>query len=204
MGGRKATARARVSALLALLCATLLAYANGANDNFKGVATLLGSGVSDYRKALSWATVTTFAGSIAAMGLSSQLVMTFSGKLLVSAPTLAPPGFPLAVCAACAATVLLASRLGAPISTTHALVGSLLGAALVVPGSSIEWAKAGAQIFLPLAAGPLVALISAVALYPMFSFARGRLGITRETCVCVGGDWVPQAQAATSIAAASF
>ena len=29
-----------------------LAYANGANDNFKGVATLLGSGTTDYRGAL--------------------------------------------------------------------------------------------------------------------------------------------------------
>ena len=40
-----------------------LAYANGANDNFKGVATLFGSGTSDYKKALLWATITTFLGS---------------------------------------------------------------------------------------------------------------------------------------------
>ena len=43
--------------LLAVFC---LAYANGANDNFKGVATLLGSGTTSYRKALLWATLTTF------------------------------------------------------------------------------------------------------------------------------------------------
>jgi len=41
-----------------------LAYSNGANDNFKGVATLYGSGTAVYRKALIWATVTTFAGSL--------------------------------------------------------------------------------------------------------------------------------------------
>src|SRR5262249_38991040 len=34
-----------------------LAYANGANDNFKGVATLFGSGTADYRAALLWATL---------------------------------------------------------------------------------------------------------------------------------------------------
>ncbi len=40
--------------LVALLVAVaLLAYANGANDNFKGVATLLGSGTCNYRQALS-------------------------------------------------------------------------------------------------------------------------------------------------------
>ena len=47
-----------------------LAYANGANDNFKGVATLFGSRTTDYRTALRWATVTTLAGSCAAVLLS--------------------------------------------------------------------------------------------------------------------------------------
>jgi len=32
-----------------------IAFANGANDNFKGVATLFGSGTTDYRKAVWWA-----------------------------------------------------------------------------------------------------------------------------------------------------
>lgn len=179
--------------LLGLTCVAALAYANGANDNFKGVATLFGSGVSDYRKALNWATAATFAGSIAALWLTAQLVAAFSGKLFVSAQTLALPGFGVAVCAACAMTVLLATRLGLPVSTTHALAGGLLGAAFVAPESLIDWSRAGKQIFLPLAVGPLVALAAAMALYPALSFARERLGITRQTCVCIGGEWVPQA-----------
>ncbi len=36
-----------------LLAAALLAYANGANDNFKGVATLFGCGAPKYRGALA-------------------------------------------------------------------------------------------------------------------------------------------------------
>ena len=39
-------------------------FANGANDNVKGVATLFGSGTTNYRRALLWATVTTGAGSV--------------------------------------------------------------------------------------------------------------------------------------------
>jgi PiT family inorganic phosphate transporter len=31
-----------------------LSFANGSNDDFKGVATLLGSGTTNYRKALLW------------------------------------------------------------------------------------------------------------------------------------------------------
>jgi PiT family inorganic phosphate transporter len=178
---------------LALLLVAAVAYANGANDNFKGVATLFGSGVADYRKALNWATAATAAGSIAAIWLTAELVAAFSGKLFVSAPTLALPGFGLAVCAACAATVLLATRLGLPISTTHALAGALLGAALAAPGSVVDWAKAGRQIFLPLGVGPLVAIAAAMALYPLLSVARRTFGLTRQTCVCVGNEWVPQA-----------
>ena len=40
-------------ALAAGLLALFLAYANGANDNYKGVATLYGSGVASYRTALA-------------------------------------------------------------------------------------------------------------------------------------------------------
>jgi len=190
-----------MSPLLAAICAVMLAYANGANDNFKGVATLLGSGISQYRQALSWATATTLAGSIAAIWFTAQLVATFSGKLFVSAQTLSTPGFPLSVCAACAATVLLASRIGAPISTTHALAGSLLGAAFAAPGSTVDWSRAGSQIFLPLAVGPVVAFASASIVYPIFSAVRARIGITRETCVCIGQEWIPQAQLAGGAAA---
>jgi PiT family inorganic phosphate transporter len=182
-----------MSLILALALIAALAYANGANDNFKGVATLFGSGVSAYRKALNWATAATFAGSIAAIGIAAHLVAAFSGQLFVSAQTLALPGFGVAVCAACATTVLLATRAGLPISTTHALAGSLIGAAVAVPESAIDWSRAGRQIFLPLGVGPFVALAAAAVLYPVLSFARGRLGITRQTCVCVGGEWIPHA-----------
>lgn len=50
--------------LIAAVC--FLAYANGANDTFKGVASLFGSRTCGYRAAIGWATVTTLAGSIAA------------------------------------------------------------------------------------------------------------------------------------------
>ena len=179
--------------LIALGCVAALAYANGANDNFKGVATLFGSGVADYKKALNWGTAATAAGSIGAIWFTAQMVAAFSGKQFVSPETLALPGFGVAVCAACAATVLLATRLGLPISTTHALAGGLLGAAFAAPESVVNWAKAGKSIFLPLGVGPLVSISLAMLLYPLFTFARKKMGITRATCVCVGNEWVPQA-----------
>ena len=69
--------------IASLLAAILLAYANGANDNFKGVATLFGSRTTNYRRALNWACSTTLAGSIAAVWIAQELLETFSGRGLV-------------------------------------------------------------------------------------------------------------------------
>ena len=84
----------------------LLAYANGANDNFKGVATLLGSHTTSYRRALIWATVTTALGSVTALALARGLLEAFRGKGLVPPEVVADPSFSMAVALAAGATVL--------------------------------------------------------------------------------------------------
>lgn len=69
-----------------IFSALFLSYANGSNDNFKGVATLLGSGTTSYKRALIFGTVTTFAGSLTALLISSTLLISFSGKLKFRTP----------------------------------------------------------------------------------------------------------------------
>jgi hypothetical protein len=49
-------------------------YSNDANDNFKGVASLFGSRTRSYKTAISWATITTGTGSIAAIFLAQSLL----------------------------------------------------------------------------------------------------------------------------------
>src|SRR3990172_4259446 len=55
---------------LTFFAVCFLAYSNGANDNFKGVASLFGSRTCGYRTAITWATVTTSVGSVAAIFLA--------------------------------------------------------------------------------------------------------------------------------------
>src|SRR6516164_6886558 len=98
-----------------------VAYANGANDNFKGVATLFGSGVADYRKALWWATAATLAGSLMATILAARLISVFQGKGLVPDELIHSPNFLASVVLGAAITVFAATRIGMPISTTHSL-----------------------------------------------------------------------------------
>ena len=169
--------------LAAVLC---LAYANGANDNFKGVATLFGSGTTDYRRALAWATITTLLGSLTAVFLAGTLLKSFTGKGLVDAELAATVDYGAAVALGAGLTVLLATRLGMPISTTHSLVGTLIGAGWAA-GSAINITTLGNGFFAPLLFSPFLALGVTGLLYPLFSYARRRFGVTAETCLCVGG-----------------
>ena len=89
-----------------------LAYANGANDVSKGVATLVGGGVTTYRRGLAWGTLWTVAGALLGLVVSVGLVRMFTTDLLV-----APPDdelFPLAVAAARSAGSSLRRARGYP------------------------------------------------------------------------------------------
>lgn len=163
-----------------------LAYSNGANDNFKGVATLFGSGTTLYRPALTLATMATFAGSLCSIFLVAVLVKSFSGKGLVSDEIAGSTDFLLAVALGSGATVMLATVLGFPISTTHSLIGALIGAGIVGVGRAIDLGVLGRNFFLPLLMSPLVAVTLSGVFYLAFRFARRSLGVTKETCICVG------------------
>lgn len=171
--------------VIVFLAGLLLAYFNGANDNFKGVATLFGSGTTDYRRALAWATVTTFLGSITAVLLAGKLIKVFSGKGLVDDSLVANADYTAAVALGAGLTVLLATRIGMPISTTHSLVGALVGAGIVA-GSPIHLGQLGGSFFLPLLLSPPLAVLATVISYPVFRSIRRATSISAETCLCVG------------------
>jgi inorganic phosphate transporter, PiT family len=175
-----------------VVCGALfLAYSNGANDNFKGVATLYGSDTLGHRAALILATITTFLGSLTALFFGAALVASFSGKGLVPDSVVGDPAFLGAVGVGAAGTVLLATRVGFPISTTHALVGALLGAGLVEAGAAVSFEQLGKTFVAPLLFSPAIAAALASAEYPALSQLRQRLGITRQTCVCAGDELIP-------------
>lgn len=122
------------------LVIAFLAYANGANDNFKGVATLFGSGTASFKRAISWATICTLAGSFCAVALAGTLLKNFSGKGLIEETLVIKPEFASCVAVGAGLTVLVATRFGLPISTTHGLLGALLGTGIAA-GSEIDSSK---------------------------------------------------------------
>ncbi len=182
---------------LVMVAAGLLSFANGANDNFKGVATLWGAGRTSYRRALAWATLFTFLGSLAAVWLGSGLAAKFSGAKLVSKDVYTQMPFLAAVALAATVTVLLASRLGLPISTTHALTGALVGAGVAAAGfAQVKFGVLGSGVVLPLLFSPIAALVLTLAVYPLVT----KLASNRD-CLCVDE---PKAVAITAAAGPSL
>lgn len=181
---------------IALVAAALLvAFVNGANDNMKGVATLYGSGVLSYPRALALATVSTAAGSLASLVLAQGLVHVFSAKGIVP-DALVDTRLMTAVAMAAALTVLLATRLGFPVSTTHALVGGIAGAGIVAAGSQLDVRALAGSVVVPLVAGPLAGVVLAGIGVRAGSRVLGRIAAADVECVCV--DVEPLAVGATA------
>ena len=184
--------------LFLITAAVALAYANGANDNFKGVATVYGAGVLSFQSARIVATVATLCGAIIAIVLAESLARAFSGRGLVSAALVSSPLFACAVAVGAATTVFIATRIGMPISTTHTLVGGLAGVGFFVAPDAMNGGALIQQFVLPLAAGPLVALALSLGLNA-WALRFWREPVAAETCICV----VP-AQIATAAQASAL
>lgn len=170
---------------LIFIAVTWVAYSNGANDNMKGVATLVGSKTLSYRKALMLTTTVTLLGSLTAILLAGALLKVFSGKGLVPIELVSNPVFLFSVAVGAAFTVWLATIKGFPISTTHALTGALVGSGLALSSIGIEWAVLGTKFFIPLMISPFLAVLLSASLNLIFKSTK-KLFARSKVCVCVG------------------
>ena len=166
--------------ILLIAVALFLAFGNGANDNFKGFATVWGSDSLSYRQALILATAATAAGSVLSLYLAHGLVQQFSGKGLLPQAMLDTPQFLASVGLGAAMTVIIATRAGLPISTTHALIGGLVGAGLAASPQELQFAKLGQAFVLPLVLSPLLA-----AGLGLLSYRVLRLRSKTTDCACL-------------------
>ena len=99
-------------------------------------------------------------------------------------------------------TVIVATVLGFPISTTHALTGAIIGSGLVAAGPEVNFRALGKGFLLPLLLSPFLAVVAAALFYVLLRWLRLRLGITKEWCICVGEaqQLVPMPQPASVMA----
>lgn len=159
-----------------------LAYANGTNDVSKAIATLVGSGVTNYRTAILWGTAWTVAGAGFAALVAGAMVKTFSNGLLQTG-TLLSPTIALSILFGAMVWVFVASRTGLPVSTTHALTGAIVGTGLMAfAGEGLLWPAIGKKIALPLLLSPFLAFGLSLLLHPAMRWSAEKWG---GACLCL-------------------
>ena len=147
--------------VLAAAFGLFMAWGIGANDVANAMGTSVGSRALTLRQAIIIAAVFEFAGAVLAGGQVTATVRKgiVDASLFADSPELLVYGM-LASLASAGTWLLIASRFGWPVSTTHSIVGAIVGfAAVGIDVSSVRWGVIGSiaasWIVSPLLAGTI-------------------------------------------------
>ena len=151
--------------VLAALFGVFMAWGIGANDVANAMATSVGSKALTIRQAIVVASIFEFLGAVLAGGAVTSTIRTgiVDSELLAGSPELLIYGM-LASLLAAAIWLLISSKKGWPVSTTHSIVGALVGFAGVGIGlDAVHWDQVGtivlSWIVSPIMAGFIAYLI---------------------------------------------
>ena len=151
--------------ILAGVFGGFMAWGIGANDVANAMATSVGSKAITIKQAIIIAAIFEFAGAVLAGGEVTSTIRKgiIEADSIAGNPELLIFGM-LASLLAAGCWLLLASRKGWPVSTTHSIVGAVVGFAAVGIGTeAIKWSKVGdivmSWIITPVIAGFLAFMI---------------------------------------------
>ncbi len=147
--------------ILAAAFGLFMAWGIGANDVANAMGTSVGSRALSLRQAVVIAAIFEFLGAVLAGGQVTATIRKgiIDPGLLAGSPELLVFGM-LASLLAAGVWLMVASYFGWPVSTTHSIVGAIVGFAVVGIGiAAVQWAKIGAivasWVVSPLLAGTL-------------------------------------------------
>ncbi len=143
--------------ILAVVFGLYMTWGIGANDVANAMGTSVGSGGITVKQAIIIAAIFEFAGAFIAGGNVTKTIRKgiINPETIVGTPELLVYGM-LAALLAAAIWLMLASWNGWPVSTTHSIVGSLVGFAVVGIGvAAVNWGKIG-QIVASWVVSPLI------------------------------------------------
>jgi PiT family inorganic phosphate transporter len=150
---------------LAALFGIFMAWGIGANDVANAMATSVGAKALTIKQAIFVAAIFEFAGAVLAGGEVTSTIRKgiVDASLLSDSPDLFIYGM-LSSLLAAGIWLLIASKKGWPVSTTHSIVGAIVGFAAVGIGvEAVHWSKVGtivmSWVISPLTAGLISFLI---------------------------------------------
>jgi PiT family inorganic phosphate transporter len=174
--------------VLAALFGIFMAWGIGANDVANAMATSVGSKALTIKQAILVAAVFEFLGAVLAGGEVTSTIRKgiVDSDLLIGAPELLIYGM-LASLLAAGTWLLIASRNGWPVSTTHSIVGAIVGFAAVGIGiDAVQWGQV-ATIVMSWVVSPLTAGFIAYLIY----MSVQRLILTQEDPLARAQRYVP-------------
>jgi len=150
-----------ITFLVTVVIITALAFdfTNGFHDTANAMATSISTGALRPRVAVTIAALLNFGGAF----LSVQVAKTISGGIVHENSGISPAVVFAALIGAIVWN-LATWRFGMPSSSSHALYGGLIGAALIGAGThAVDFGVVVTKIIIPLVASPIVAGIAAAA-----------------------------------------
>jgi PiT family inorganic phosphate transporter len=173
---------------LAAVFGLFMAWGIGANDVANAMAPSVGSNALTIKQAILVAAIFEFAGAVLAGGEVTSTIRKgiVDAELLSDTPELLVYGM-LAALLAAGTWLLIASRNGWPVSTTHSIVGATVGFAAVGIGvDAVQWDTVG-EIVMSWVASPLLAGFLAYLIY----LSVQRLILRHEDPVAKARRYVP-------------
>lgn len=156
-----------------IIVALYMAWTVGANDVANAMGTSVGSKALTFKKAIIVAAIFEFLGSVLVGSHVSETIKSeiIKPEIFANQPQLLIIGMFSALIAA-ALWLHLATFLGMPVSTTHSIVGAVLGFGLIYKGvGAVEWGKT-TEIFLSWVVSPLCGGVLA---YLTFSYINKKV-----------------------------
>jgi PiT family inorganic phosphate transporter len=129
--------------ILAIIFGFYMSWGIGANDVANAMGTSVGSGAITVRQAIIIAAIFEFSGALIAGGNVTNTIRNgiIDPAAMVGNPEILVLGM-LAALLAAAIWLMVASWRGWPVSTTHSIVGAVIGFALAAIGTeAVAWAK---------------------------------------------------------------
>ncbi|QEB40850.1 phosphate permease [Mannheimia haemolytica] len=123
----------------------MMAFGIGANDVSNAMGTSVGSGTITIKQAILIAMVFEFAGAYLAGGEVSDTIKSgiIDPAQFANSPDILVLGMMASLCAA-GMWLIIATKMGWPVSATHTIIGAVIGFALITIGSdAIQWDALG-------------------------------------------------------------
>ncbi|HAD47552.1 MAG TPA: inorganic phosphate transporter, partial [Idiomarina sp.] len=142
------TSYGMILVIMAAVFGFFMAWGIGANDVANAMGTSVGSKALTIKQAIIIAMVFEFAGAYLAGGEVTSTIRKgiIDSAYFVDQPELLVFGMIAALLAA-GFWLLIASYLGWPVSTTHSIIGAIVGfSAIGVSMDSVQWAKVGGVV----------------------------------------------------------